>query len=198
MTPGSSESSRGSRIRSSIERIKAWMKAHDASVLVENLAPGASPQQIEKVESELGYSLPADLRALWSVNAGQRNEQDGFVGAMDMLGPEAAIAELESVAMFLGVLREHPTDWTEAGTEKIEVDSNRWLAFAGRGYADMLVVSGESGRVFTCGKDAPPLHLVATSILDWVEAYADRVEAGGYEIEKGFGECYLARGEAMY
>jgi hypothetical protein len=55
-----------------------------------------------------------------------------------------------------------------------------------------------SGRVFTCGKDAPPLHFVAGSVIEWLEGYADRVEAGEYTVEEGFGECYLSRPDGMH
>jgi hypothetical protein len=53
-------------------------------------------------------------------------------------------------------------------------------------------VSGVTGRVFTCEKDVPPLHFIAGSVVEWLEDYADRVEAGGYEVDEGFGDCYLA------
>jgi len=75
------------------------------------------------------------------------------------------------------------------------VESDSWVAFAARGY-DSLVVSGVTGRVFTCEKDALPLHWVAESVLEWIEAYAGRVEAGAYTVEEGFGECYLDRPDA--
>ncbi|WP_394840334.1 SMI1/KNR4 family protein [Pendulispora rubella] len=183
------------RIRNAVERVKSWMNVHGAEVLVENLARGASGAQLDADEQAYGFRFPADLRALWSVHAGQHDEQNGFVGAMDLLGPGA---EKENVAMFLGFLREDPDSWEEAGVTPQEVQSDAWVAFAGRGYADLLVVSASSGRVFSCAKDSPPFHLVAESILDWLEAYADRVEAGTYHVEEGFGDCYLARDEALF
>jgi len=54
-----------------------------------------------------------------------------------------------------------------------EVESDHWVPFAGRD-SESLVVSGVTGRVFTCGKDSPPLHLVARSISKWAEQYAAR------------------------
>jgi cell wall assembly regulator SMI1 len=189
---------RRSRIGQALERVKAWMNAHDAEVLVQNLAAGASTARLDAYQAKLDFPLPSDLRALWSIHAGQTSEQDGFVGAMDFLGPEAAAGENENVTMFIEFLREEPSTWDEAGVTKDEATSNAWLAVAGRGYADLLVVSGVTGRVFTCRKDSPPLHFVATSIVEWLEAYADRVEAGEYTVKEGFGACYLARRSAMF
>lgn len=174
------------------------MMANGAGVLVENLASGAPADRLAASERAVGFPLPVDLRDLWSLHAGQRGEQNGFVGAMDLFGPEEAAGEDESVKMFLGFLREDPSNWAEAGVSQEEVESDLWLAIAGRGYADLLVVSGLSDRVFTCEKDSPPLHFVAASIAEWLEGYADRVEAGAYAVEEGFGDCYLARDDAMH
>src|SRR5690242_20317895 len=113
MTNGSE--ARSSRIRSAVERVKTWMNANGAEVLVRNLAPGTDAARLDAFERDLGFVVPADLRSLWSVHAGQHSEQDGFVGAMDLLGPEAALGEGENVAMFVDGLREEPSYWDEAG-----------------------------------------------------------------------------------
>jgi cell wall assembly regulator SMI1 len=185
-------------LETSLSRIKSWMNAHGAGVLVENLAAGASAAQLAACEAELGFALPVQLSQLWSIHAGQLDEQNGFVGAMDLLGPATGPAEGESITMALELLREDRRSWAEAGVNEAEATSDAWVAFAGRGYADLLVVSALSGRVFSCTKDSPPLHLVAPSIEAWLSAYADRVEAGAYTVEEGFGNCYLARDDSMF
>ena len=68
------------------------------------------------------------------------------------------------------------------------------MAFAGRD-SESLVVSAVSGRVFSCGKDSPPLHLIAESVSAWAEKYAAEVEAGDFLPEEGFGDVYLSRRE---
>jgi hypothetical protein len=117
---------------------------------------------------------------------------------MDLFGPEAAAAESENVTTFIGWLREEPSNWDDAGVSKDEATSDAWLALAGRNYDDLLIVSGVTGRVFTCGKDSPPLHLVAGSILECIEQYADRVDAGEYTVEEGFGSCHLSREQGTF
>ncbi|MBL8936900.1 MAG: SMI1/KNR4 family protein [Archangium sp.] len=173
-------------------RIKAWMLEHGAAVLVENLAPGASAAELGEAERLLGMTLPSELAALWSVHHGQLAEQNGFVEHMDLLGAQAAFAEADSVKLFVEFLRQHPKDWKAAGVTEAEVRSNRWIAFAGRGYADLLVISAESGRVFWCGKDAPTVQLRAPSLTAWLEQYAAAVAADDYELDEGFGEVFLS------
>jgi hypothetical protein len=57
------------RIASAIERIKTWMRAHGARVLVDNLADSLSAERLDKLQGELGVPLPDDLRVLWSIAA---------------------------------------------------------------------------------------------------------------------------------
>jgi internalin A len=184
------------RVAAAVARVRAWM-AERAPLLAENLAPGAPPGRLDRVEEKIGFALPGDLRALWSIHDGQRSEQNGFVGALDLFTAEQAASERDTVIMFVELLREEPSEWSEAGVTGEEVASGRWLPFAGRD-SDSLAVSGVTGRVFSCGKDAPPLRLVAASVTDWAEQYAARIEAGAYRVEEGFGDYFLAREDAMF
>lgn len=180
------------RVAAAMAGIKTWMLEHGAALLVENLAPGASAADLVEAERLLGMPIPTELASLWSVHHGQLAEQNGFVEHMDLLGAQAAAAEADSVKLFVDFLRERPKDWKAAGVTEAEVRSDRWIAFAGRGYADLLVISAESGRVFWCGKDAPTVQLRASSLTAWLEQYAAAVAADDYELEEGFGDVFLS------
>ncbi|MBP9084665.1 MAG: SMI1/KNR4 family protein [Kofleriaceae bacterium] len=182
---------RNVQLANAIDSIKTWMLEHGASLLVENLAPGATLELLDEVEAEFGFPIPGDLRDLWRIHNGQHEELNGFVDHLDLFDTQRAISELETVLMFVEDLRESPDDWSEAGIAPTEAKSNHWIPFAGRD-SDLIVVSSVSGHVFTCGKDAPPLHLIANSILQWAEEYAARVVADDYAVEDGFGDYYLA------
>jgi cell wall assembly regulator SMI1 len=176
-------------IAASLERIEKWMAEH-APLLVGNLAPGAPASHLDAVEEKLGMALPADLRALWSLHDGQLKELNGFVENLDLYGAEQALTKQRRVLTFIGLLRDQPSSWGEAGVSDEEIASNAWLPLAGRD-ASFVVVSTLTGRVFRCGKDAPPLHRAATSVAEWLEQYASAIEAGAYELEEGFGTYYL-------
>jgi cell wall assembly regulator SMI1 len=177
------------RMRLSIERISRWMNAHDAPLLVSNLAPGASAEELARTESELGVALPSDLGALWSLHDGQREEQNGFVESYDLLSIRGALAQREDVLSAIEFARESPDWWKDSGGTSEELTSNHWLPFAGRD-SDSLVVHGVSGRVFQVPHDDSP-KLIAASLGEWFQRYADRVEADDYAVEEGFGDYYL-------
>jgi cell wall assembly regulator SMI1 len=177
-------------IRRSIERISCWMNEHGAPLLVENLAPGASAERLAQAETELGMSLPSDLRALWSLHDGQREEGNGFVEAYNLLSVQGALAERETVLMGIEFARESPDWWKDSGGTTEELHSNHWLPFAAQD-SDALVVHALTGRVFQCDHDDSP-KLLASSLGEWFQRYADRVEADDYAAEEGFGDYYLS------
>lgn len=78
-----------SRIQNALKKIKRWMLENDAPLLVENLAPGATPAELAEAESKLGFPLPPELRDLWAIHNGQNDEQNGFVESFDLLSVRA-------------------------------------------------------------------------------------------------------------
>jgi cell wall assembly regulator SMI1 len=179
----------GETIRLSIERISRWMNANGAPLLVANLAPGASAERLARAATEFGVALPSDLCALWSLHDGQREEQNGFIESYDLLSIEVALAEQETVLRGIEFARESPDWWKNSGGTSEELASNHWLPFAGRD-SDLLAVHGVTGRVFQCPHDDSP-KVVAPSLGEWFQRYADRVEADDYAVEEGFGDYYL-------
>jgi cell wall assembly regulator SMI1 len=184
------------KLVTAVERAKRWMKENGAGVLVDNLSAGASPQELDKAEAELGFALPAQARALWSLHDGQENEMDGFVDALDLFGVWGGVRERERVVrLFVSwLLRERENDpdmWAESQVSDEEAD-DRWLPFAGRD-SDYMLVHARTGRVFRAGKDAPPLHLEAPSLEAFFDTYANDMESGRATVEEGFGACFVAR-----
>lgn len=177
------------RIRDAFERISRWMNAHGAPLLVENLAPGASPERLAQAEAALGAALPDDLRALWSLHDGQREEGNGFIEAYNLLSVQGAVAEQETVLSCIEFARETPDQWPATGGTMDELQSNHWLPFAAQD-SDSLVVHGVTGRVFACDHDDSP-RLLAPSLAAWLENYASRVDAEDYAVEEGFGDYSL-------
>lgn len=179
------------RLRAAIDRVSRWMHAHHASVLADNLAAGASQERLEETEKAFGFPLPPEVRALWSLHDGQKEECNGFVEWRDLLDTRRALDELDSALPNVEFLRQHPKDFAEAGITSEEVYSDHWVPVAGRD-SDLILVSGVSGRVFTCGDQLPVVSRLAGSVTEWLEVYADRVEADDFLVEDGFGDCYLS------
>lgn len=173
-------------------RILGWMRQkRRARKIVANLAPGATPAQLDAAETELGFPLGAELRALWSVHAGQLEELDGFVESYDLLPIDRAIAATHFLQGLIAAMRGMPRCVPESGLTAEELASTTWVTFAARDH-DGLAVNTTSGRVFEIAHDdAPPLYLAAPSLVAWFTGYAARVVADDYRLEEGFGDFYL-------
>ena len=180
------------RIATAFEQISDWMLKNGAPLLVSNLADGATVAQLEKAERDFGFRLPVEMKALWSVHFGQKDDANGFFEIRELLNDTRALSEKETVDLFLEWLRENPDDWAEAGVTQEEVHSANWIPIAGID-SDLIVVSAVSGRVFSCENDSPPFHLLAASITEWIETFAAEVLADDFAVEEGFGDYFLAR-----
>lgn len=165
------------------ERIERWMMDHGAKAIAANLSPAAKKSKLDRLEKKLGFPLGDELRALWSVHDGQREEGLSFWHGYDLVS--TARARPEDVLRFLPLLREPASarGARESKLRKAELGSNAWVRFAGQD-ADGLAVNTESGRVFVVSHDDDPaLRLLAPSITAWLGQYADALEAGAYEVD---------------
>lgn len=178
------------RMRAAIERVCGWMNAHEAPLLVDNLAAGASAADSAEAEAALGGPLPDDLRSLWSLHDGQLEDQNGFLEAYDFLSIARARGEQETLLMSIEYARTAPDAWKKTGGTEEELLSNRWVPFATQD-SDSLAVCCVTGRVYECPHDDSP-RLLAPSLADWLDGYAARVLADDYTVEEGFGDYYLA------
>jgi predicted DNA-binding WGR domain protein/cell wall assembly regulator SMI1 len=180
----------GSRLAKAIERAKSWMNKNGAEALVKNLAPGANDATLAKAAKKLGFELPAELVELWKLHDGQRKEQNGFIGSLDLLGSREALLIREDVLLSVRWMLEDEDMIEDAELRTAEADE-RWIPFGTRD-SDHLVIHAGTGRVFRVAKDAPPLSLAAKSLTEFFERYAKGMERGEYTVEEGFGDIYLA------
>jgi predicted DNA-binding WGR domain protein/cell wall assembly regulator SMI1 len=180
----------GARLAKAIERAKSWMNKNGAEVLVKNLAPGASDAALAKAEKKLGFALPAELVELWKIHDGQRSEQNGFIGSLDLLGSRDALSIREDVLVSVRWMLEDEDMAEDAELRTAEADE-RWIPFGTRD-SDHLVLHAGTGRVFRVAKDAPPFSLEAKSLTEFFESYVKGMEKGEYTVEEGFGDVYLS------
>lgn len=172
-------------------KAKEWMEENDAEAIARNLAPGADAATLDAFEKRIGFPIPLQLRALWSVHDGQHEEGNGFYGSYDLFS--TALADVEGVTRFLPYLREpkSASGVAESKMTPAELASDRWLRIAGRD-SDGIALNAESGRVFhITHDDFPALHLAAPSLLAWFEQYCIGVAEDDYDVEEGFGGVYL-------
>ena len=179
-------------IEQSFETILQWMRENGASSVADNLAPGATAAALDASTAMFGFPVTGDLRALWALHDGQREEQHGFVEYYDLCSMQLARVSVDDIYFALEMIRPGK-EVTDSGVTDAERSSKAWVRLAARD-SDGYAVNADSGRVFALEHDeVPPLKVVAPSVSVWLEDYAARVVAGAYDVEDGYGDVYLAK-----
>ncbi|MFF3991530.1 hypothetical protein ACFY0B_44190 [Streptomyces sp. NPDC001797] len=169
----------GRQIADAWQRITRWLRQH-APDSHAALRPGASPSLLTGLEQELGVRIPADLRALWSLVAGD----DGVDGAGCLPGNQALMA-LDDVAAFHrqqmdAQVHEDTLNVRRPEYDRITVWTGAWIPVISCGVADRTsglyldTVSGYLGR-WSRYNEGPGEEL--DTLATYLEEAADMLEA---------------------
>jgi cell wall assembly regulator SMI1 len=190
-------------VREAWAAIEAWLAANAPS-LRKSLRPAAADAAIEKLQSKLGLTLPADFVESLRVHDGQKSSADDGLMPMadDDLGempscrllPVTEIArewammkELHDIGEFAGRKTEPArgvrSDWWSPG----------WVPLADNGGGDSFCLDlapakgGTVGQVIVFFHDMDERPLVAKSFRQWLSDLASAFEAGKYTMDEDEG-----------
>lgn len=159
------------------DRIEAWLKTNAPEAL-NNLREGASEEDLQQLETALGYHLPEDVRASLRLHNGEGSFVDGWI----LLSLRAMLQEHRQQVEVLHWLQEtddKPDWWWRP----------HWIPLAGSGGGDLLCVNvaPESdqpmGQIIAFDHEAGS-GLIAPSFSAFLSNVADRLEAGKYHIDE--------------
>ncbi|MCG7204827.1 hypothetical protein [Streptomyces arenae] len=168
----------GRQIADAWQRITRWLRQH-APESHAALRPGASLSLLTGLEQGLGVRIPADLRALWSLAAGD----DGVDGAGCLPGNQALMA-LDDVADFHrqqmdAQVHEDTLNVRRPEYDRITVWTAAWIPVISYGVADRTsglyldTVSGYLGR-WSRYNEGPGEEL--DTLATYLEEAADMLE----------------------
>jgi cell wall assembly regulator SMI1 len=177
------------------EALAAWL-AFLASLGIDmQLNPPASAQQIAAAESEIGFRLPDDLRALYGVADGQREPFEtvpgtGFTATGFFFGRYAFASLEEALTEYRSWREIHEEagadfaatyDWTRARAgDPVHPDYWRpgWFPFATDGGGNAYAVDlspppgGTYGQVIVIGRDEDERRVLAPSLTEFLRRTA--------------------------
>lgn len=151
----------------------------------------ADPTRIDELEQQLGFALPADLRALYALADGEHDEGPGIMGGWAWLSLESVRSEYQNGEAYYGSL----LDWDDIVHDAYPPDTVQrvpwdtcWVPFAadhsGNYYAVDLnpAANGRPGQVIIVGRDhdQEPTY-VAPSVTDLLRETVEALQAGSYE-----------------
>src|SRR5262245_40931883 len=182
-------------------RIEAWLRTH-APVLLESLEPGASAEQLDQAERELGRPLPGDFRESYLIHNGQRTVPALMCVPRLINGTE------------LYCLDEVLSTWQDLSCAPAPESSGRlvrtlgpvlplWntqsrIPFAGEfeRYYDMLDFDpgpgGTPGQVVRTHHYEPFVCIIDKSFRAWMETFVYLLEGGVYSFRPDLGGLVTA------
>jgi cell wall assembly regulator SMI1/predicted DNA-binding WGR domain protein len=175
---GAAEARSSSSLASSFGRFEA---ALTATAPRDPLLPPAKPAAVKKLERDLGFQLPLDLREWWSLHGGQdiQCKWEPELTLLDLSTAVFQVTRSDSLAGKISRLRENKQAWAAAGLDKVFGD--HWLPFAQNDRVS-VVMNCETGRIFEVAfqmegtwRVARSLQQVADTLIEWLDTTAPRL-----------------------
>jgi len=161
----------------------------DLPQLAASLNPPATQEELRNAEEELGFALPSELRELYLIHNGQKEDGPGlffglpFLSLDDMLAEWKIWAELEED---YALEMEHfsiPADWIK------ELYINRyWLPISKDWGGNNLGIDldpadkGVRGQVINFGRDEAVKYVIALRVSQLLQFIRDTAKEGNYNI----------------
>jgi cell wall assembly regulator SMI1 len=199
-----------STIPESWSRITAWFSSN-APAVIADLNPPASDEDLARIETTLGVTLPDDFKALYRIHDGQRQDAFGvffglfFLSLTRLQQRWDTWRELLEADPDLAAGQDVPRSSTPVGTIKLRYISTGWIPFSENGLSAHLGldfdpdVNGSVGQIINFGRYDQKKVVIAqdfSSFLEWVATDLERGKARMYEAEglKLFGHDDLKDG----
>ena len=190
------------RVAQAWERIERWLAANLPSAL-ENLGDPATTEHINELERTLGFELPDNVKAIYSVHNGDKG-MPGLLGGWDVfLSLNRVIEDWRlqvDIANELDGREDTPAHWRHQiegkiisikGPVKPLFGSPRWIPITNMNgdvvrYLDFdPAPGGQPGQVIEVDAECCMHQVVADSFVGFLEQYADSLERGDYAVVDG-------------
>lgn len=187
-----------SLVDTSWKRICAWID-ENAPGLLDSAQPGATPDEIAKLATRTGLTIPDDLREFVALvngadDAGIFPTRDDFDAMayypLDidmMIGDRLMLNDLLSMGEFADLEAEPSdgvaADWWNPG----------WIPFAGNGGGDYFCIDtvpaagGKPGQIIAHSHESGERRKLADSLGEFLEQLADDMDSGGIQYDEDCG-----------
>ena len=160
------------------------------------LAPPATDSDLDVAEATLGYALPPELRALYSLHNGQSSAAHGLLGGLQLLPIEKAIGEWTTWRQFETTEYDSSYSSVPLGAVVETYTHAGWFPIARDGGGNNLAVdtvpgpNGIAGQVINFGRDESDLFAYAPSLIEFLERIVELAIAGRARVSDDDDEPY--------
>lgn len=178
-------------------RIENWIKVKAPEVF-EVIQVGATEAQIRQLEEFLAIKLPEDVKSLYRVCDGQLDYSYGVIEGRELLSLDRikeewiVWQELIDAGDFNDENGIDQACEPDAGIQNVWM-SKKWIPLtydgAGNHYCLDLdpAEGGTVGQIITVWHDAPYREIIAPSVRDWLDEYAQALESDKFVFSEEYG-----------
>lgn len=166
------------------ERIQNSLEAKSATAVVNDLNPGADPDQIAELTRQFDGQTVDELAAYLRIHNGQDGRFD-LIAPWQLLCVESIESEIELMNATFPDGEEE--DIEAIGPVKPLLWNRAWIPFASDGAGNLLCIDsdpddgGTNGQVIQWAADPPYVEVIATNLRAWLEEFAVDLERDIYE-----------------
>jgi cell wall assembly regulator SMI1 len=185
------------RVHVAWNTIHSWFAKH-APQKLEASGPPATDDEVKAAETELGRSLPEDLKAFYTLHNGIATDVFPSCVGFDSMG--FTPLSLEQIVEEWRLWKDN-SDAGEFADSKAKAKpgirpewwNDAWVPFASNGGGDCQCVDlapaqgGSIGQVISIWHDMDERRLLAPSFVEFLEQIARGLESGRYKFKPGYG-----------
>ncbi|WP_286923651.1 MULTISPECIES: SMI1/KNR4 family protein [Lysinibacillus] len=161
------------------------------------LNPPASEEEIQRVENEMAVKFPDEIRELYLIHNGEREDGPGlffglpFLPLNDVLQEWHVWKQLEDEFAMTGSSYSVPT-----GYIKERYINRFWIPISKDFGGNNIGIDvdpdyqGQIGQVINFGRDEEVKYVIATQLSDFLEFIAETIFQGNYQIEQEEDDLY--------
>ncbi len=178
------------------QRFENWLKIN-APHLLPKLNPGATQEDIERLEDCIGMTLPADFVEFYKIHNGQVEGSEGFIDSEELMDIDDIIGGSN---FWKGLLdsRTFEDDGRQFTSDPDDGVKNNWwnplwVPFTHDYSGDHICLDldptpyGNFGQVIQMRHDSGYRDLYASTFTKWFENYVTGLENGKYVYAKDWG-----------
>lgn len=175
-------------MRESIQAIIELLR-EELPELAESLNPHATEEELRQTEEELGFALPLELRELYLIHNGEKDEGTGLFFGLPFLSLEGMLsewrvwAELEEEYALEGGHHSVPAGWI-----KERYINRYWLPISKDWGGNNIGIdldpdeNGIRGQVINFGRDEEVKYVIARQTAHFLQFIRDTVMEGNYTL----------------